>query len=131
MLQRWRRLPVFFVGFIVPSLASPQSFENTAIVRTVELGGSLVYVTTTYATKALEANSKVYTVALGVEERRRTSWLEAKIKGQSNPLVVEDHGYDPSTYVRIRRNFLYSLIFFFFHLVNTIYWMWHCQTRWA
>jgi oligosaccharyltransferase complex subunit alpha (ribophorin I) len=68
-------------------------------VRTVELGGSLVHVTTTYAVKALEDNSRIYRVALGPEEKRKTSWLEVKIKGQQKALSVEDLGYDAKRFV--------------------------------
>lgn len=100
MAKRWRSLPLLVLGLIAPSFASAsQSFENTAIVRTVELGGSLVHVTTTYAIKALEAGSSVYTIALGPEENKRTSWVETKIKGQSNSLEYKDLGYDEKRYV--------------------------------
>jgi oligosaccharyltransferase complex subunit alpha (ribophorin I) len=95
MSKRWRTLPILLLGLLAPSLTyANRSFENTAIVRTVELGGSLVHVTTTYAVRALEAGSSVYTVALGQEERKRTSWVEAKIKGQPKALGLEDLGYD-------------------------------------
>ncbi|KAF8914591.1 oligosaccharyl transferase alpha subunit [Mucidula mucida] len=68
--------------------AACQSFENTAIVRTVELGGSLVHVTTTYAAKALEPDTSVYTIALGDAEIEKTSWLDVKIKGQQQALEI-------------------------------------------
>jgi oligosaccharyltransferase complex subunit alpha (ribophorin I) len=96
MLQHWRTLSILALAFVVPALSlagEGPSFENTAIVRTVELSGSLVHVTTTYAAKALEAGSKVYTIALGPKERERISWLQAKIKGQQQPLHVMDHGF--------------------------------------
>ena len=96
----WRLFPLLFLGLLVPSFASLSiSFENTAIVRTVELGGALVHVTTTYAIKAIEAGSKTYTIALGAEEVQKTSWLEAKIKGQQSTLAVSGHGFDPNKYV--------------------------------
>lgn len=92
MSQRWTLL---LLGLLAPSFSfASQSFENTAIVRTVELGGSLVHVTTTYAVKALEAGSSVYTIALEQQQKERTSWAEAKIKGQSNALELQDLGYD-------------------------------------
>jgi oligosaccharyltransferase complex subunit alpha (ribophorin I) len=95
MPKCWRSLPFLVLGLLVPSFAfASQSFENTAIVRTVELGGALVHVTTTYAVKSLEAKSSVYTVAIGREQRLRTSWLEAKIKGQPEALRLEDFGYN-------------------------------------
>ncbi|KAF8076378.1 oligosaccharyl transferase alpha subunit [Lyophyllum atratum] len=90
--MHWRTLPFLFLSLLAPSLASPsQSFENTAIVRTVELGGSVVHVTTTYAIRATEAGATVYTIALGLEEKRKTSWFEVKVKGQQTALAVSDH----------------------------------------
>jgi oligosaccharyltransferase complex subunit alpha (ribophorin I) len=95
MPKRWRTLPFLVWGLLVPSFAfASQPFENTAIVRTVELGASLVHVTSTFAVKALEPGASVYTVALGQEQRRKTSWLEAKVKGQPKTLLLQDLGYD-------------------------------------
>ena len=104
MFQRWATLSAFALVFAAPALAHTEhgsSFENTAIVRTVDLGGSLVHVTTTYAVKALEANSKVYTISMGPEERERASWMQAKIKGQQKTLPVVDHGFHDERYVNI------------------------------
>ncbi|KAJ6613452.1 oligosaccharyl transferase alpha subunit [Mycena sp. CBHHK59/15] len=92
MLRRW--YTVALLSFTLLAVAKADSFENTAIVRTVELGGSLVHVTTTYAVKVIQAGSKTYTVALGDAEKQKTSWLEAKVKGQSKPLEVVDRGRD-------------------------------------
>jgi oligosaccharyltransferase complex subunit alpha (ribophorin I) len=95
MTKRWRSLPFLVLGLLAPSFAfASQSFENTAIVRTVELGGALVHVTTAYAVKALKSGSSVYTVAIGPEQKQRTSWVEAKIKGQAKALHLEDLGYN-------------------------------------
>ncbi|KAF8897526.1 oligosaccharyl transferase alpha subunit [Infundibulicybe gibba] len=93
MRQCWHSLS-FLVLFTVTYSALASPFENTAVVRTVELGGSAVHVTTTYAIRALKAQSKVYTLALGTEEKERTSWLEVKVKGQAKPLPIEAHGFD-------------------------------------
>ncbi|KDR83748.1 hypothetical protein GALMADRAFT_236102 [Galerina marginata CBS 339.88] len=92
MPKCWRALPLFF--FVASVFASSQSFENTAIVRTVELGGSVVHVTTTYAIKSLEDGQKTYTIALGRDEKVKTSWLEATVKGQNSPLQVKEHAFD-------------------------------------
>lgn len=92
MLKCWRALPLLLCA--VSAFASSQSFENTAIVRTVELGGSVVHVTTTYAIKALEDGQKTYTIALGREEKSKTSFLEAKLKGQQKSLNVKEHPFD-------------------------------------
>jgi len=98
----WHTFPLLFLCLLAPSLASlSTTFENTAIVRTVELGGSLVHVTTTYAIKAIKADSKIYTIALGAEEMQKTSWLEAKIKGKQSTLAVSGHGFDPNKHYHL------------------------------
>ncbi|KAJ7095377.1 Ribophorin I [Mycena belliarum] len=96
-----RRCAVSLLSFTLLAPTRADSFENTAVVRTIELGGSLVHVTTTFAAKALEAGSKVYTVALGDVEKQRTSWLEAKVKGQSKPLPVLDRVADSTNGIRL------------------------------
>ena len=101
MAGRWRTcLSLLFLGLAAPTLvAAEHSFENTAVVRTVELGGSLVHVTTTYAVRALEDGSSIYTIALGEKEQEKTSWIQAKMKGQVVPLDLEHFGFSPKTYV--------------------------------
>lgn len=95
MVPHWRRpFPLLLLSLLCPSFASAHSFENTAVVRTIDLGGSLVHVTTTYAVKALENGATVYTLALAEREHERTSWLEAKIKGQQDILPLESTGFD-------------------------------------
>ena len=110
MLRRWRTLSLLLVSSFLPSftLAGPE-FENTAIVRTIELGGSLVHVSTTYAVKALEAGQTVYHVALGRDEREKTSWIEAKVKGQAQPLEIVDLGERDIRCVDIHTRALRSL----------------------
>lgn len=98
MLRRWRTLSLLLLSALLPSLAS-SAFENTAIVRAIELGGSLVHVSTTYAVKALEPGQTVYHVALGKDEREKTSWMEAKVKGQMLPLEIIDLGEHETRYV--------------------------------
>jgi oligosaccharyltransferase complex subunit alpha (ribophorin I) len=93
-LSSWLRLPVLAWALTLVS-ALPHSFENTAIVRTVDLGGSLVYVTTTYAIRALDDGAKQYVVSLGEKEAQSVSWFEAKFKGQSEPLGVTTGTLDP------------------------------------
>ncbi|TFK87076.1 oligosaccharyl transferase alpha subunit [Polyporus arcularius HHB13444] len=106
MPRHWRAPFSFILSvFILPLCTSAaNSFENTAIVRTVELGGALVHVTTTYAVKALEDGSSVYTIALAEREQAHTSWLEAKLKGESERLPLEDFGYHQDSGV-----FLYTI----------------------
>ncbi|TBU32897.1 oligosaccharyl transferase alpha subunit [Dichomitus squalens] len=94
MPRHWRApLSLLLSAFLPLCTLAANSFENTAIVRTVELGGALVHVTTTYAVKALEDGSSVYTIALGEREHAHTAWLEAKLKGQTERLPLEDFGY--------------------------------------
>jgi oligosaccharyltransferase complex subunit alpha (ribophorin I) len=100
MAGRWRvRLSFAALSLLVNLVSAEHSFENAAIVRTVDLGGSLVHVTTTYAVRALEDDSSIYTIALGEDESKKTSWIQAKIKGQSTPLQLEYFGLSPRAYV--------------------------------
>ena len=95
MPKRWRQSLSLF-ALISCVCASSQPFENTAIVRSTELGGSLVHVTTTYAVRALKNGVKTYTIALGEEEDQHTSWFEVKVKGENKALVAE-HRHTPPT----------------------------------
>ncbi|KAI0268194.1 oligosaccharyl transferase alpha subunit [Gloeopeniophorella convolvens] len=97
MALRWLRLPVLALAALSQShiFVASRSFENTAIVRTVDLGGSLVHVTTTYAVRSLDNGSKQYVVTLGEKEAQTTSWIEAKLKGQNEPLTVTARPLDP------------------------------------
>lgn len=96
MLKSWLAL---FLPISARFVHALQSFENTAIVRTVELGGAVVHVTTTYAIKSLEDSSTIYTVALGQEERKKTSYIEAKVKGQLQALPIKEHAFDGNKFV--------------------------------
>jgi oligosaccharyltransferase complex subunit alpha (ribophorin I) len=80
-------------GVAATSVQQPH-FENTAIVRTVELGGSLTYLSTTYAVKALKDDVSTYIVSLSEEEYAVTSWIQAKVKGQNKPLSLSLLGRD-------------------------------------
>jgi hypothetical protein len=90
------------LAFVLPVVALQHGhhFENTAIVRAVDLGGSLVHVTTTYAIKALTDGSDIYTIALTPEEKAKTSWVQVKAKGQQQALDIWDAppDYDPHRY---------------------------------
>lgn len=89
MVLHWLQLSTIVLGLALPSWAS---FENTAVVRSIDLGGSLVYTTTTYNVRALEDGSNVYLFALTEKEQEMTSWMEASVKGHSAPLSLENHG---------------------------------------
>jgi oligosaccharyltransferase complex subunit alpha (ribophorin I) len=92
-------LQLLLLGAIFPAFVSAGlSFENTAIVRTAELGGSLVHVTTAFTAQALLSGSDTYTITLSPDERDRTSWLQVKLKGQEELLDVTDLGLDSERY---------------------------------
>ena len=78
-------------GLIICTIAD-NSFENTAIVRTIELAGSLVHVRTTFAARALDTGAMIYAFALGRDEAEHTSFLEARIKGEQVPLELQHFG---------------------------------------
>ncbi|KAK0190947.1 Ribophorin I [Armillaria mellea] len=100
-MSRRRVSPFVLLGLLFSALpAAGHSFENTAIVRTVDLGGSLVYVTTTFAARALEQDASIYTIALGNEEEEKTSWLDIKVKGQQESLTAST-SYDPQSQMHL------------------------------
>ena len=74
-------------------------FENGNIVRTIELGGSVVHVTTGYSITPLQNGLKSYTIALGHEEREKTSWLEVRLKGEKAALTVKELPFNSDRYV--------------------------------
>lgn len=69
----------------------PQSFINTAIARTIELGGSTHVVTTQYNVKALVDNPETYVLALGKEGDEPPAWYEVLVAGQPVQNVVTDN----------------------------------------
>jgi oligosaccharyltransferase complex subunit alpha (ribophorin I) len=89
------------INVVVVSSAglSAATFENTAITRTIDLGGALTQVTTTYAVRALENNVEQYYIALSDDEERVTTWIDAKLKGQSTVLDLSRHGFNPKRYI--------------------------------
>ncbi|EIW76106.1 oligosaccharyltransferase alpha subunit [Coniophora puteana RWD-64-598 SS2] len=89
-MARWASLSWLILGLSSPLVWAGPAFENSAIVRTVDLGGSLVHVTTTYAVRALEAGQTAYQFALANDEWKKTSWTEVKVKGQQNTLPLVD-----------------------------------------
>lgn len=82
---------------LLPAAVRAQ-FENTAVVRTIELGGPTVHVTTTYAVRATEAGVSKYTFSLSEEDAGRASWIEARVKGQKEALTIERYGFNPRRY---------------------------------
>lgn len=90
MARRWGLVTSLLLSVV--SVAC-QSFENSAIVRTVELGGSLVHVTTTFAAKALEGGANIYTIALEDSQVDKTSYLDVRVKGAPSTLDIS-HSLD-------------------------------------
>lgn len=68
------------------ALDVPAHFENTAVVRSVELGASLQLVTTTYAVRALVDGAQEYVVTYSKEDGAHTSWFLPKLKGSEDEL---------------------------------------------
>ncbi|CAE6484018.1 unnamed protein product [Rhizoctonia solani] len=89
---------------VVSATYNPDSFENAGVTRTIDLGGALTQVTTTYAVKALGNNLDQYYIALSDDEERYTTWIDAKLKGQSDTLELKRHGFNPRSHA-----FLYSI----------------------
>lgn len=95
MPPSWRALPHILLVAVFSlatscTAAEQTAFENTAIVRNAELGGSIVHVTTTYAIKSLGDDQDVYTVTFPRKERDATSFLEVTVKGKKSPLEIRE-----------------------------------------
>ncbi|KAF8339080.1 oligosaccharyl transferase alpha subunit [Cantharellus anzutake] len=69
-------LPFFL--HTVSALNVPPSFENVAVVRTIELGGSSVHVTTSISARSLANNNAKYFFVLSKEQDDLTKWIEAR-----------------------------------------------------
>ncbi len=63
--------------------AAPQHFVNTAVARTVELGGSTTLVTTQYNVKALSNDPGPYILALGGAGEPEPAWYEVLVGGKA------------------------------------------------
>ncbi|TXT10813.1 hypothetical protein VHUM_02318 [Vanrija humicola] len=63
--------------------STPQSFVNTAVARTVELGGATSLVTTQYNAKALVENPGAYVLALGGAGAPAPAWYEVLVGGKA------------------------------------------------
>lgn len=76
--------------------SSIRTFENTNVQRTIELGGSLTHVTTTFTLKALGAlGPNVYTLAMSELDHSRTSIFDVKLKGSTDELKLDEFGFNP------------------------------------
>jgi hypothetical protein len=83
------QLTLGLLALLAGAAAAAADFENTAIVRSVELGGALVKSTTTFAVRALRDGAGTYTLALPPREAARTRWMEAGLKGAKTKLPLQ------------------------------------------
>lgn len=93
----------------LPVLAlADQSFLNTALVRTIDLGGATSLVTTTYTAKSLSSSPEgVYEVLVGRKEWESRGWFEVREKRAKSAAAGKEDGglrwtageYDISSYV--------------------------------
>lgn len=79
-------IPLALITTVLGASVPAQNFVNTAIARTVELGGAITQVTTQYNVKALVDSPGEYHLALGGEEDALPAWWEVSIAGKA----VED-----------------------------------------
>jgi oligosaccharyltransferase complex subunit alpha (ribophorin I) len=95
-LFSWQLWSAVLLGFTLctPVFSGSPSFENTAVVRTIELDGALTHVTTRYSVRALADEVKEYTFALGKEDGDLTTWAEARLKGDEDTLPLKENGLD-------------------------------------
>ena len=64
-------------------LSALASFSNTAIVRTIELGGSISVVTTSYQAKVVsDSPVSEYVIGLGREEEGKVGWFDVRMKSK-------------------------------------------------
>jgi oligosaccharyltransferase complex subunit alpha (ribophorin I) len=75
-------IPLSFLSVALAAALPPQNFVNTAIARTVELGGSVTHVTTQYNVKALVDGPGEYHLALGGDGDPEPAWWEVLIAGK-------------------------------------------------
>lgn len=69
--------------FLLLPLSALASFSNTAIVRTIELGGSISVVTTSYQAKVVsDSPVSEYVIGLGKEEEGKVGWFDVRMKSK-------------------------------------------------
>ncbi|KAK4684417.1 oligosaccharyltransferase complex subunit alpha (ribophorin I), partial [Tremellales sp. Uapishka_1] len=71
-----------FLSPLVRALAPPQSYVNTAIARTVDLGGATTHLTTQYNIKATANSPGEYWLALAGEDDEEPAWWEVTVGGK-------------------------------------------------
>lgn len=90
---------------VVTYVLGDHSFENEAIVRTVEVGGAVVRTKTTYAVKALDSASSIYVFALSAYQHEKLAGMEAKIKG-GEKLALQNYGFNAGRCVNKLRSII-------------------------
>jgi oligosaccharyltransferase complex subunit alpha (ribophorin I) len=76
-------LPYLLASAAAVTAAPAQNFVNTAIARTVELGGSITQITTQYNVKSLEDGPGEYHLALAGEDDAIPAWWEVLVGGEA------------------------------------------------
>ncbi|THH11901.1 hypothetical protein EW145_g321 [Phellinidium pouzarii] len=104
-MHRHLALLAYLLCAFITYVTAEHSFENTAIVRTVELAGSLVHVRTTFVVKALETGSMIYAFALGPDEAEKTSFFEVRLKNEQTPIELQHFGFNAQS-----NTYLYAAI---------------------
>ncbi|KIJ57101.1 hypothetical protein M422DRAFT_773793 [Sphaerobolus stellatus SS14] len=92
--QRWSAALLALSSLCTTVHSASPSFENTAVVRTIELDGALTHITTRYSARALVDGVKEYTFSLGKEDGESTTWAEARVKDSEVALPLKENGYD-------------------------------------
>ncbi|EIW71206.1 hypothetical protein TREMEDRAFT_71088 [Tremella mesenterica DSM 1558] len=75
-------LPIALLVSLVQATSPPQNYINTAIARTVELGGATTSITTQYNIKSLIDDPSEYWLALAGSGDLEPAWWEVKLGGQ-------------------------------------------------
>ncbi|KAF8476511.1 oligosaccharyl transferase alpha subunit [Gautieria morchelliformis] len=92
--HRWPTALFLFLSLICTTVnGNSPSFENTAVVRTVELDGALTHITTRYSVRALKDGASEYSFALGEADGKLMTWIQAKAKDEGE-LVLKSNGFD-------------------------------------
>ncbi|KAK1921625.1 Ribophorin I, partial [Papiliotrema laurentii] len=92
-------IPLSFLSVALAAALPPQNFVNTAIARTVELGGSVTHVTTQYNVKALVDGPGEYHLALGGDGDPEPAWWEVLIAGKPAEELEAADGSAPTVKV--------------------------------
>lgn len=76
-------LPSFLAFLALPALAlaAPAPYQNTALVRTIDLGGATSLITTTYTAKSVSNKlESTYELLVGRAEWEAKGWFDVREK---------------------------------------------------